>query len=93
MLTRHLAQALEAEWINVNAIAAGLFPSRMSAPIFSDDEAERTAGLPTGEFTIPLGRAGAPEDGIAATLYLCSRAGSYLTGVTIPLTGGVGTTD
>ena len=37
---------------------------------------------------IPLGRIGAPDDIAGATLYLCSKAGSYVTGAILPLDGG-----
>lgn len=84
MLTRHLAHHLIGEHITVNAIAPGLFPSRMTAFIFEtlQDEVVKT---------IPLGRHGRPEDMAGAAIYLASRAGSYLTGAVIPVDGGVST--
>ena len=39
--------------------------------------------------TVPLGRIGAPEDMAGVTLFLASRAGSYLTGSVIPVDGGI----
>ena len=42
----------------------------------------------------PLGqRNGTAEDIVGAVIYLTSRAGAWLTGVTIPVGGGVGTID
>jgi NAD(P)-dependent dehydrogenase (short-subunit alcohol dehydrogenase family) len=38
---------------------------------------------------VPLGRIGRPEDVAGLTLFLSSRAGSYLTGAVIPLDGGI----
>jgi NAD(P)-dependent dehydrogenase (short-subunit alcohol dehydrogenase family) len=38
---------------------------------------------------VPLGRIGQPDDVAGLTLFLCSRAGSYLTGTVIPLDGGI----
>ena len=38
---------------------------------------------------VPLGRIGRPEDAAGLTLFLSSRAGSYLTGTVIPLDGGI----
>jgi NAD(P)-dependent dehydrogenase (short-subunit alcohol dehydrogenase family) len=37
---------------------------------------------------VPLGRIGAPSDIAGATLYLCSRAGAYVTGAILPIDGG-----
>lgn len=88
-MTRHLGKFLAKENISVNAIAPGLFPSKMSDTIidFSDPEAVVAAGSPLG------GRVGTPEDITGAILYLSSRAGAWLTGVTIPVGGGRGTID
>lgn len=38
--------------------------------------------------SIPLTRIGTAEDIVGTTLYLASRAGSYVTGATITLDGG-----
>jgi NAD(P)-dependent dehydrogenase (short-subunit alcohol dehydrogenase family) len=86
MLTRHLARALVGERINVNAIAPGLFPSRMTAFMTASPELEAAA---IGR--IPMGRAGTEEDIAGTVIYLASRAGAYLTGAVIPVSGGVAT--
>jgi NAD(P)-dependent dehydrogenase (short-subunit alcohol dehydrogenase family) len=39
--------------------------------------------------TIPLGRIGAPADVAELAVYLASRESSWLTGVAIPLDGGL----
>jgi NAD(P)-dependent dehydrogenase (short-subunit alcohol dehydrogenase family) len=41
------------------------------------------------EHEVPLGRIGRPDDVAGLTLFLASRAGSYLTGTVIPLDGGI----
>ena len=84
MLTRHLAKRLASEHITVNAIAPGPFESRMMA--FALDDPERRAAI---ERTVPLGRIGRPDDAAGLTIFLCSRAGSYLTGTVIPMDGGI----
>jgi NAD(P)-dependent dehydrogenase (short-subunit alcohol dehydrogenase family) len=84
MLTRHLAKRLAPEQITVNAIAPGPFESKMMA--FLLDDPERRAMV---QATVPLGRIGRPDDAAGLTLFLASRAGSYLTGTVIPLDGGV----
>lgn len=87
MLTRHLAFALAEDHVNVNAIAPGLFPSRMTRWAFED------GALSPILQAIPLHRAGTAEDVGGTAIYLCSRAGAYLTGVVIPVSGGVATAD
>jgi NAD(P)-dependent dehydrogenase (short-subunit alcohol dehydrogenase family) len=84
MLTRHLAKRLAPEDITVNAIAPGPFESKMMA-FMLDDPARRAAV----EQMVPLGRIGRPDDAAGLTLFLASRAGSYLTGTVIPLDGGI----
>jgi len=38
---------------------------------------------------VPLGRIGSAEDIAGATLYLCGRAGAYVSGAILPLDGGM----
>ena len=46
-------------------------------------------GRPRHRRMVPRGRIGSPEDVAGAVIYLCSRAGAYLTGVAIPVDGGI----
>jgi len=84
MLTRHLAKRLAGEHITVNAIAPGPFESKMMAAALGDPQTRRAI-----EESVPLGRIGRPDDVAGLTLFLASRAGAYLTGVVIPLDGGI----
>jgi NAD(P)-dependent dehydrogenase (short-subunit alcohol dehydrogenase family) len=84
MLTRHLAHHLVDRHINVNAIAPGPFPSKMTAFMFE-------AGEEIVAQSVPMGRVGRPDDVAGAAIFLSSRAGSYLTGAIIPVDGGVST--
>ncbi len=86
MLTRHLAHHLVKERVNVNCIAPGPFESKMMSYML--DDPERRAGVVA---STPLGRIGSPEDITGAVIFFASRAGSWLTGVTIPVDGGIST--
>jgi NAD(P)-dependent dehydrogenase (short-subunit alcohol dehydrogenase family) len=82
-LTRQLARTL-APLVTVNALAPGPFESRMMAPLLrtmSDQIIARS----------PLQRLGREDDVVGATIFLASRAGSYLTGAVVPVDGGIGT--
>ena len=81
MLTRHLAGEL-APSILVNAIAPGLFQSKMTKVMLS-------AGPEAVGAHLPLGRIGAPDDMAGIAVFLASRASSYITGAVIPVDGGL----
>ncbi|MEO1273899.1 MAG: SDR family oxidoreductase [Pseudomonadota bacterium] len=83
-LTRILAGELAAERITVNALAPGPFPSAMTAFATGTREGERRVAE-----NVPLGRVGRAEDVGGATVFLCSRAGSYVSGAVLPLDGGM----
>lgn len=82
-LTRHLAKKL-APRITVNAIAPGPFQSKMMAATL-DAFGEQIAAA------APMKRIGRPDDMAGAAIYLASRAGAYLTGVILPVDGGIAT--
>jgi NAD(P)-dependent dehydrogenase (short-subunit alcohol dehydrogenase family) len=83
MLTRHLAYSLRAENIRVNAVAPGLFETKMTAFQFRDEESTRKALA-----EIPVGRSGTPDDAAGIAVFLCSRASAYITGAIVPVDGG-----
>lgn len=85
-MTRHLGKTLSGDHISVNCIAPGHFPSKMTAGLIDDD------GAPAGDrFALFGGRVGTVEDIAGTIIYLSSRAGAWVTGHTIPVSGGLGT--
>lgn len=88
MLTRHTAAELRQYEINVNTIAPGLFESKLAAYMFDPDHPQYHTRP-----SIPIDRPGTAEDIAGAVIYLCSRAGSFVTGAMIPVSGGQATID
>ncbi|MDC1357273.1 SDR family oxidoreductase [Pseudomonadota bacterium] len=80
-LTRVLANRLASRNINVNAIAPGPFQSNMMAHTLEEFGEEIKS-------SVPRGRIGIPEDMAGTSIFLSSRASSYITGSIIPVDGG-----
>jgi len=85
-LTRDLAQ----QWtgrkgIRVNALAPGFFESEMT-------EQYPEGYLDQMMIRVPAGRKGEAHELVAALLFLASDASSYVTGVVLPVDGGMLTT-
>jgi len=83
-LTTNLAYDLAKDNITVNGISPGFFPSKMTAHIMEDEEANR-AMLGKARFQ----RYGKAEEIAGLSIYLCSRSGAYVTGAIIPIDGGL----
>jgi 3-oxoacyl-[acyl-carrier protein] reductase len=82
-LTRTLAVAWGPQGIRVNAVAAGITRSKMTAGTFAQEAWTKPALDRT-----PLGRLGEPEDIAGAILFLTSPAASWITGQVLPVDGG-----
>ncbi len=83
-----LARSLACEWgaynIRVNAIAPGLIKTDFARALWEDDDLARRRIMET-----PLGRLGTARDIAGAAILLASPAGSFITGQTIVIDGGV----
>ena len=80
--TKSLAKEVGSRQITVNAIAPGFIDTDMTRAL---DAAQREA-MAAG---IPLGRLGESDDIAAATIFLASSAGGYITGQTLHVNGGL----
>ena len=88
-MSRHLGKFVAGRDISVNTIAPGFFRSKMTGTVVDFDNPEEVAAVAS-----PLGgRYGATEDIVGAVIYLSSRAGAWVTGVTIPVSGGRATVE
>ena len=80
-LTKVAAKELARRRITVNAVAPGV----IQTPMLSGLKAEVLAEY---EKQIPVGRVGAPADVAHAVLFLACEESAYITGQTLPITGG-----
>ncbi len=82
-LTRAIAQAWSPYGITCNAIGPGFFPTALTAPVFADHATAQRHAAQTC-----IGRNGALDDLVGATVFLCSDASAYITGQTLMVDGG-----
>jgi 3-oxoacyl-[acyl-carrier protein] reductase len=82
-LARSIARELGSRSITANVIAPGFVETDMTAEL---TEARRKEILGN----VPLGRYGTGEEVAGAALYLASDAAAYVSGVVLPVDGGLG---
>jgi 3-oxoacyl-[acyl-carrier protein] reductase len=80
-LTRVMAKELARRGITVNAVAPGVIQTPMLGALKPEVLAEY-------EKQIPVGRLGRPEEVAHAVLFFACEESSYISGQTLPITGG-----
>jgi NAD(P)-dependent dehydrogenase (short-subunit alcohol dehydrogenase family) len=86
-LVKNLAIELAADKIRVNAIAPAVIETPVYGTFLTPEQVK--AVLPTFIAMHPLGRNGQPVDAAEALLFLASDQASFITGVVLPVDGGV----
>jgi len=82
-MVKGLSTELAREGIYVNCVAPGWVETDMAAPALHDPEISKRVFA-----TIPLGRAGKPEEIAAAVLFLCTPHAGFITGEIMNVNGG-----
>ena len=77
-----LAREVATEGIRVNAVAPGLIETELHATSGAPDRLQRLMG------TVPMGRAGLPDEIAEAVLWMLSPGSSYVTGSILAAGGG-----
>lgn len=80
--TRHIAKEVGPYGVRANCVAPATILTGRVERMLDDEQLAAVATM------APLGRLGTAEDVAHATIYLCSQAASWMTGVTIDIAGG-----
>jgi NAD(P)-dependent dehydrogenase (short-subunit alcohol dehydrogenase family) len=80
---RSITRELGSRSITANVIAPGFIETDMTASLGEARQKEILS-------TVPLGRYGRAEEVAGAALYLASDAGAYVSGIVLPVDGGIG---
>ncbi len=81
-MSRSLARELGSRNITVNCVAPGFIATDMTHALTEEQKKAMLA-------SIPLGRAGTPEDIAGAVSFLVSPTAAYITGTTVHVNGGM----
>ncbi|MES2298942.1 MAG: SDR family oxidoreductase [Pseudomonadota bacterium] len=99
-----MTMALAKEWgrmkVNVNAVAFGLIKTRLTEASAAGNATVNIEGrdikvgvnpelMAMMEHSIPLGRAGTPEEAAGAVYLLCTPEANYISGQTVTCGGGI----
>jgi 3-oxoacyl-[acyl-carrier protein] reductase len=82
-MVKGLSTELARHGIYVNCVAPGWVETDMAAPALHDTEISKRVYA-----TIPLGRAGRPEEIAASVLFLCTPHAGFITGEILNVNGG-----
>jgi 3-oxoacyl-[acyl-carrier protein] reductase len=82
-MVKGLSTELARDNIYVNCVAPGWVETEMAAPALHDPEISKRVYS-----TIPLGRAGKPEEIAATVLFLCTSHAGFITGEILNVNGG-----
>ncbi len=82
-MVKGLSTELAKDGIYVNCVAPGWVETDMAAPALHDPEISKKVFA-----TIPLGRAGRPEEIAASVLFLCTAHAGFITGEILNVNGG-----
>ncbi|MBI3829653.1 MAG: 3-oxoacyl-[acyl-carrier-protein] reductase [Planctomycetes bacterium] len=81
-LTQSAAREFGPRGVRVNAVAPGLIETDMTSAMTEDQKKQLTGSL-------PLGRAGKPEDVASAVCFLAGEDSAYITGQVLVVDGGM----
>ena len=93
-LTKTLALAVAKDGVRVNCVCPGIIGTDMWAQI-DREQGQRLMGLGEGELmrrrleSVPMARAGTPDDVARVILFLASPLAGYMTGQALNITGGL----
>jgi acetoacetyl-CoA reductase len=80
--TMALAREVARKGVTVNSVSPGYIDTEMTRAM-RDDMRERTVAA------VPAGRIGQPADVAGAVVFLCSPQAGYITGINLPVNGGL----
>lgn len=87
-LTRAMAMEL-APTVRVNCVCPGVIDTDMTRNEFTTSEATADAEMTAKGEVYPMQRIGTPEEVASAILYLSSSDAGFITGVALPVEGGI----
>ena len=87
--TQWLAVHFSKVGIRVNALAPGFFLTEQNRALLTNTDGSLTQRGQQIIDQTPMGRYGTPDDLVGTTLWLCGEESKFVTGVVIPIDGGL----